>query len=119
MTKRVGLIVGREWSFPPAFIEEVNGRNAGVVAEYVRIAGPMTYDFEVKRSSSYVALHEFKRLDGETFIDGSHRSELKDLRNKITFVPYDCGVNGWTRIASDAFFTAVYFDGPAGSQVPE
>jgi AraC family transcriptional regulator len=90
----------------------------GLSAEYVRIAGPTTYDFEVKRSSSYVALHEFKRQDGETFIDGARRSELKDLRNKITFVPYDCGVNGWTRIASDAFFTAVYFDGPSDEGAP-
>jgi hypothetical protein len=39
MTKKVGLLVGREWSFPPAFIEEVNGRNAGVSAEYVRLGG--------------------------------------------------------------------------------
>ncbi len=34
-TKRIGLFVGREWSFPPAFIEEVAKRKAGVVAEYV------------------------------------------------------------------------------------
>ena len=27
--KRIGLMVGREWSFPPAFIEEVNRRDAG------------------------------------------------------------------------------------------
>jgi hypothetical protein len=40
MTRKVGLIVGREWSFPPAFIEEVNGRDAGVVAEYVRLDAP-------------------------------------------------------------------------------
>jgi hypothetical protein len=39
MTLRVGLLVGREWSFPPAFIEEVNRRNAGVVAEYARLGG--------------------------------------------------------------------------------
>lgn len=39
MTEKVGLIVGREWSFPPAFIEEVNKRNAGVVAEYVTLGG--------------------------------------------------------------------------------
>ncbi|MCI0437244.1 MAG: hypothetical protein L0271_26945 [Gemmatimonadetes bacterium] len=39
MTLRVGLLVGREWSFPPAFIEEVNGRDQGVVAEYVRLGG--------------------------------------------------------------------------------
>ena len=38
MTK-VGLIVGREWSLPPAFIEEVNRRDAGVVAEFVKLGG--------------------------------------------------------------------------------
>jgi hypothetical protein len=36
---RIGLVVGREWSFPPAFIEEVNGRGEGVVAEYVKLGG--------------------------------------------------------------------------------
>jgi hypothetical protein len=35
--RRIGLMVGREWSFPPAFIDAVNRRNAGVVAEYVSI----------------------------------------------------------------------------------
>jgi hypothetical protein len=39
MVLKVGLIVGREWSFPPAFIEEVNRRNEGVVAEYVKLGG--------------------------------------------------------------------------------
>ncbi len=34
---RVGLIVGREWSFPPKFIEAVNGRAAGVIADYVTL----------------------------------------------------------------------------------
>ena len=37
--KRVGLIVGREWSFPPAFIEEVAKRDAGVTVEYVKLGG--------------------------------------------------------------------------------
>jgi len=36
---KVGLLVGREWSFPPAFIEEVNSRNEGVTAEYVKLGG--------------------------------------------------------------------------------
>jgi hypothetical protein len=40
MTSKVGLIVGREWSFPPAFIEEVNRRDEGVVAEYVKLGAP-------------------------------------------------------------------------------
>src|SRR3954468_21632844 len=39
MTLKVGLIVGREWSFPPAFLEEVNKRDEGVTAEYVKLGG--------------------------------------------------------------------------------
>src|SRR6266566_5268363 len=37
MNATVGLVVGREWSFPPKFIEEVNGRDRGVVAEYAKL----------------------------------------------------------------------------------
>jgi hypothetical protein len=37
--KRIGLMVGREWSWPPAFIEEVNKRDEGVVAEFVKLGG--------------------------------------------------------------------------------
>ncbi len=37
--KKIGLFVGREWSWPPAFIEEVNRRNQGVVAEFAKLGG--------------------------------------------------------------------------------
>jgi len=37
MTLKVGLFVGREWSFPPAFIQEVARRDEGVIAEYVTL----------------------------------------------------------------------------------
>lgn len=36
---KVGLFVGREWSFPPAFIEEVNKRDEGVIAEFMKVGG--------------------------------------------------------------------------------
>jgi hypothetical protein len=39
MTLKVGLLVGREWSFPPAFMDEVARRDEGVVAEYVKLGG--------------------------------------------------------------------------------
>lgn len=42
--QKIGLVVGREWSWPPAFIEEVNGRNAGVIAEYVKLGGSKMED---------------------------------------------------------------------------
>src|SRR5437763_3457343 len=37
--RKVGLLVGREWSWPPRFLEAVNARDAGVVAEHVRLGG--------------------------------------------------------------------------------
>ena len=40
MTLKVGLIVGREWSWPPKFIEEVNRRDEGVTAEFVKLGAP-------------------------------------------------------------------------------
>jgi hypothetical protein len=62
MTARIGLIVGREWSFPPAFIEEVNRRDAGVTAEYVKIgaermADPVDYAVIVDRFSHEVPFY--------------------------------------------------------------
>ena len=44
MTAKIGLIVGREWSFPPAFIEEVNRRHEGVTAEFVKLGAPRMDD---------------------------------------------------------------------------
>ncbi len=39
MTQKVGLLVGREWSMPPALIKAIDERDAGVVAEYVKLGG--------------------------------------------------------------------------------
>ena len=59
MTLKIGLLVGREWSFPPAFIEEVNGRDSGVIAEFVSLNGthmdePCPYAVLVDRISHEV-----------------------------------------------------------------
>lgn len=59
MTKKIGLIVGREWSMPPKFIEEVNRRDAGVVAEFAKLGGtrmdePCEYAVLVDRISHEV-----------------------------------------------------------------
>jgi hypothetical protein len=56
---KVGVIVGREWSWPPAFIEEVNKRNAGVTAEFASLGGtrmnePCEYAVLVDRISHEV-----------------------------------------------------------------
>jgi hypothetical protein len=62
VTKRIGLLVGREWSFPPRFIEEVQRRNAGVTAEYVSIGAvgmdePCPYSVIIDRISHEVPFY--------------------------------------------------------------
>jgi hypothetical protein len=59
---KVGLLVGREWSWPPAFIQEVNRRNEGVVAEYMKLGGvqmnaPTPYRVIVDRISQEVPFY--------------------------------------------------------------
>ncbi len=59
MTLKVGLLVGREWSFPPRFIEEVNRRKEGVVVEYCKLGGtwmdePIPYAVIIDRISHEV-----------------------------------------------------------------
>jgi hypothetical protein len=59
MTVKVGLLVGREWSFPPKFIEEVQRRNAGVAIEYCKLGGtwmdePCPYTVIIDRISHEV-----------------------------------------------------------------
>src|SRR3954447_2286414 len=36
---KIGLLIGREWSWPPAFIDEVARRDEGVTAEFVKLGG--------------------------------------------------------------------------------
>jgi hypothetical protein len=56
---RVGLFVGREWSFPPEFLKAVERRDAGVVAELAKIGAPRfdeapAYDLLIDRISHEV-----------------------------------------------------------------
>jgi hypothetical protein len=89
---KIGVIVGREWSWPPAFIEEVNRRDEGVIAEYVKIGGtrmnePCPYAVLVDRISHEVPYY---------------RSYLKNAMLQGSYV-----VNNpfmWT--ADDKFFEA-------------
>lgn len=44
MPTKIGLMVGREWSLPPAFVEEVHRRDEGVSVEYVKLGTPTLRD---------------------------------------------------------------------------
>ena len=57
--QKIGLIVGREWSFPPAFIEEVAKRDQDVLAEFITLGGtamdePVDYAVIIDRISHEV-----------------------------------------------------------------
>ncbi len=76
--KKVGIIVGREWSFPPRFIDEVNSRKAGVVAEFAKLGGtrmddPVPYSVLVDRISHEVPYYrsylKHAVLEGVTVIN--------------------------------------------------
>jgi glutathione synthase/RimK-type ligase-like ATP-grasp enzyme len=60
---KVGLLVGRERSFPDALIAEVNRRNDGVAAEYVKVGeiasnAPCPYHVLIDRISHEVAFYQ-------------------------------------------------------------
>jgi len=59
---KIGLLVGREGTFPQALLNEINGRQKGAVAEYVRIGGvrmaePCPYDVIIDRISHEVPFY--------------------------------------------------------------
>jgi hypothetical protein len=70
---KIGVIVGREWSWPPAFMDEVNRRDTGVTAEYAKLGGsrmdePVPYAVLVDRISHEVPYYrsylKFAALQG-------------------------------------------------------
>ena len=89
---KIGIIVGREWSFPPAFIEEVAKRNEGVIAEFAKLGGT-----RMNEPSEYAVLVD--RISHEV---PYYRSYLKNAMLQGAYV-----VNNpfmWT--ADDKFFGA-------------
>jgi AraC family transcriptional regulator len=90
----------------------------GITAHFVRFAAPTSYNFRVDNATHYIALHDIYRVDGETSVAGVPRSYLKDLRNKLTFSPAGCEVDGWTELVKPGSFTALNLtsgDNAAGS----
>lgn len=37
--KKIGLLIGREWSWPTTFIKEIERRDANIIAEFVKLGG--------------------------------------------------------------------------------
>jgi hypothetical protein len=76
--EKIGLIVGREWSFPPAFIDELAKRDAGVEAEFIKLGGtamdePVPYSVIIDRISHEVPYYrtylKHATLQGATVVN--------------------------------------------------
>ena len=63
-------------------------------AELVHVR-PTELEFKVKGDAAYLALHDSVRSDGETTTNGGSRSIIRDVRDKLTFVPTGSSVEGW------------------------
>lgn len=78
MPRKVGLLVGREWSWPPRFLDEVNRRDDAVTAEYVQLGGtrmdePIDYAVLIDRISHEVPYYrsylKYAVLQGVTVVN--------------------------------------------------
>ncbi|MFN7130603.1 MAG: RimK family alpha-L-glutamate ligase [Myxococcales bacterium] len=105
MTAKVGLLVGRERSFPNALIEEINRRDVGVSAEYLRVGAvrmdrPPPYQVIIDRIShdvpGYQPILKLAALAGCRVIN-----------------------NPFWRIADDKFFNAALASTRLGVRVPK
>jgi AraC family transcriptional regulator len=82
----------------------------GFAAEFVRIPAPAVYDFKVEGPWYRISLLDLYRTDGVTTAPDLPRSSSKDLRNKISFVPPGCSIEGWSAIERTATITSVVID---------
>lgn len=98
--KKVGIMVGRERSFPRAFIERVNSRNAGVEAEWVKLGGtdgsaPNPYSVIVDRISHEVPYYQLylkqAQLQGTVVVNNPF-SRLVEDKFSANFIAEQQGV---------------------------
>src|SRR5438552_2821179 len=73
--KKIGLLVGREWSWPPAFIDEVAKRGKEVSAELVKLGGtredqPVPYAVIIDRISHEVPY--YRSYLKHAVLEGTH-----------------------------------------------
>ena len=61
--RKIGILYGMESTFPPAFVDEINGRKVdGIVAEHLKIGGikmadPSGYSVIVDRISQDISFY--------------------------------------------------------------
>jgi AraC family transcriptional regulator len=84
---------------------------AGFSVDSVRIRGARSFDYAWQGNTNYLAVHDIALAGGEITIGGEVSANRKDLRDRLTFVPRDMPVSGWSHLAGPAHgYTALLFD---------
>ncbi|MCI0398436.1 MAG: hypothetical protein L0332_12085 [Chloroflexi bacterium] len=96
--RQIGLLIGREWSWPSAFITEVNRRDEGVVAEFIKLGGtfmdgPCPYAVIIDRMSHEIPYYrtylKYAALQGVYVVNNPFMASADDkffgiaLSNKL------------------------------------
>jgi AraC family transcriptional regulator len=83
----------------------------GLSVRRLNLSSGGDYSFDWRGHSHYVALHDLKHLEGETFSDDKPVNRQSDLRGRLTFIPAGCRVWGWALPDKQAqSVTALYVD---------
>jgi AraC family transcriptional regulator len=83
----------------------------GFRAERTELRGPQTVDYAWCGRGHYLALHDITLQDGEVRVGDRHTSELRDLRQRLTYAPPGTTIEGWSSLTRrDHSYLAVSFE---------
>lgn len=93
----------------PSWTQSFSG--GGISARFVTVPKGVEYDFAWAGKTHFLAFHDIRMRDGETFADDLQVTRRKDVRGTFTFIPSGCRVWGWTApTKAENSFVALYLD---------
>ncbi len=83
----------------------------GMSVELVEFHGARELAYELVGTSHYLALHDLQLTDGEIRADGTGFPRQLDLRQRLTFAPVGCRLEGWSAFCDRRnSYLALFFD---------
>ncbi len=83
----------------------------GFSVECVRINHASAFDYDWHGYSHYLAVHDITLRDGEVAVGDDEIANCASLRDRLTFVPANARVSGWSDLDGDNnSYAAVFFD---------
>jgi AraC family transcriptional regulator len=71
----------------------------------------LSFDYSWSGDAHYLAMHDITLKEGEISANGTRRSDLRDLRDRLTFTPKGMRIDGWSSLTDRrASYVALMFD---------